>query len=146
MSRPIVIVVGGFAGAYLARYLERGLPHGWEIIELSPRATGRVLRAHYEPGDYVFRQGDFADKFYVIEKGTAAVYLTGRPQPVLTLRPGDNFGEGTPAGSHRPRRLGARRGTARRAGGPAPGVRGPHHAPALPADRPAEPGRSAAVS
>ena len=35
MSRPIVIVGGGFAGAYLARYLERGLPRDWEIILFS---------------------------------------------------------------------------------------------------------------
>jgi NADH dehydrogenase len=88
----------------LARKVQIAFDWGWElffsrdIVELNPRATGRVPRAHYEPGDYVFRQGDFADKFYVIEKGTAAVYLTGRAQPVLILRPGDYFGEGTMLG------------------------------------------------
>src|SRR5580698_1908702 len=35
MSKAIVIVGGGFAGAYLARDLERGLPPGWEIILIS---------------------------------------------------------------------------------------------------------------
>ena len=85
----------------LARKAQIAFDWAWElffsrdIVELSPRATGRVPRAHYEPGDYVFRLGDHADKFYVIEKGTAAVYLAGRPEPVLTLRPGDYFGEGT---------------------------------------------------
>src|SRR5262249_42025683 len=58
----------------LARQVQIAFDWAWElffsrdIVELSPRATGRVPRAHYEPGDYVFRQGDFADKFYVIEK------------------------------------------------------------------------------
>ena len=88
----------------LARKVQIAFDWAWElffsrdIVELSPRATGRVPRAHYEPGDYVFRQGDFADRFYVIEKGTAGVYLAGRQQPVLTLRPGDYFGEGTMLG------------------------------------------------
>ena len=69
-----------------------------DIVQLSRRATGRVPRAHYEPGDYVFRQGDFADKFYVIEKGTAAVYLTGPAPAGPYTAPGDYFGEGTVLG------------------------------------------------
>ncbi len=32
MGKIVVIVGGGFAGAYLARDLERGLPKGWELI------------------------------------------------------------------------------------------------------------------
>jgi len=88
----------------LARKVQIAFDWAWElvfardIVQLSARATGRVPRAHYEPGDYVFQNGDFADRFYVIEKGTAAVYLPGRPEPVLTLRAGDYFGEGTMLG------------------------------------------------
>jgi NADH dehydrogenase len=84
----------------LARKTQIAFDWAWDlffsrdIVELSSRATGRVPRAHYEPGDYVFRDGDLADKFYVIEKGTAAVYVTGRTEPVLTLRPGDYCGGG----------------------------------------------------
>jgi NADH dehydrogenase len=49
----------------LARKVQIAFDWAWElffsrdIVELSPRATGRVPRAHHEPGDYVFRQGDF---------------------------------------------------------------------------------------
>src|SRR5262245_11202518 len=35
MSRNIVIVGGGFAGAYLARGLERGLSTDWQLILFS---------------------------------------------------------------------------------------------------------------
>jgi hypothetical protein len=51
----------------LARKVQIAFDWAWElffsrdIVELSPRATGRVPRAHYELGNYVFRQGDFAD-------------------------------------------------------------------------------------
>ena len=32
MQKVIVIVGGGFAGAYCAKYLERWLPKDWELI------------------------------------------------------------------------------------------------------------------
>jgi MFS family permease len=47
--------------------------------------------AHIPGGQTVFRQGDQADRFYVIETGTAEVVGDGRL--VTTLGPGDGFGE-----------------------------------------------------
>jgi NADH dehydrogenase len=85
----------------LARKVQVAFDWAWElffprdVVQLNPRATHRQPRAHYEPGDVVYRRGDRADKFYVIEKGRAGVYLEGRPRPVLTLGPGEYFGEGT---------------------------------------------------
>jgi NADH dehydrogenase len=64
-----------------------------DIVQLSPRETHRVPRAHFEPGEFVFRQGDPPDKFYVIEKGKAGVYLDGWTAAVATLGPGEYFGE-----------------------------------------------------
>ena len=42
-------------------------------------------------GQVVFRQGDQADRYYVIESGAAEVIGDGRL--VTTLGPGDGFGE-----------------------------------------------------
>ena len=46
---------------------------------------------HVPAGQAVFRQGDPADRFYVIEKGAADVVGDGRL--LTTLGPGDGFGE-----------------------------------------------------
>ena len=53
----------------------------WAWLLLFPRdlshvkvnLTDRVSRAHYQPGDFVYREGDSATSFYVIEKGEAEV-------------------------------------------------------------------------
>ena len=65
-----------------------------DIVELNVRETRRLPRAHYEPGEYVFRRGDVAGKFYIIEGGKAAYLLPGSDEPALELGPGDYFGEG----------------------------------------------------
>jgi CRP-like cAMP-binding protein len=46
---------------------------------------------HVPAGQAVFRQGDPADRFYVIEAGAADV--VGDGQLITTLGPGDGFGE-----------------------------------------------------
>lgn len=82
-----------------ARKLQIAFDWAWQmlfardIVEISVNPTQRLARAHFEPGQYVVRQGDPADKFYVIEKGKAGVYLDGQPEPVALLGPGDHFGE-----------------------------------------------------
>ena len=63
-----------------------------DLVQLNPRTTRRVPRAHYEPGEYVFREGDEAEEFYIIERGTAGVYVKGSAEPVAVLGPGDHFG------------------------------------------------------
>jgi NADH:ubiquinone reductase (H+-translocating) len=83
----------------LARKVQVAFDWAWDllfprdIVQLSKRETERVPRAHFEPGEYVFRQGDPADKFYIVERGKAGVYLDDWPEPVASLGPGDYFGE-----------------------------------------------------
>jgi len=58
--------------------------------------TERVARAHYRPGDYIFREGDPATNFYIIEKGEVDAIqrdATGEEKVIGTLRSGDFFGE-----------------------------------------------------
>jgi NADH:ubiquinone reductase (H+-translocating) len=65
-----------------------------DIVMLNPRTTHRVPRAHYEPGEYVFHQGDEAEDFYIIERGRAGLYVKGSEEAVAILGPGDHFGAG----------------------------------------------------
>jgi signal-transduction protein with cAMP-binding, CBS, and nucleotidyltransferase domain len=51
--------------------------------------------AHFEPGQYVFHKGDAGDRFYIIQRGKAGVYLDENGPATLTLGPGDHFGEGS---------------------------------------------------
>jgi NADH dehydrogenase len=83
----------------LARKFQVAFDWAWDlffprdIVQLNVRETRRVPRAHYEPGEYVFKRGDAAQKFYVIERGKAACLLEGWDEPVLYFGPGDFFGE-----------------------------------------------------
>ena len=77
----------------------------WAWLVLFPRdlscikteVTDRVMHAHYEPGDYIFRQGEFAANFYVIEQGEVEICRTSPEHPdgeiIATLGPGSFFGE-----------------------------------------------------
>ena len=65
-----------------------------DICEISPRETARVPRAHFEPGDEIFRQGEAGEKFYIIEKGQAGVFGADEKGPILHLGPGEFFSEG----------------------------------------------------
>lgn len=84
----------------LARKVQIAFDWAWQlifprdIVQLNLGQTERLGRAHFEPGQFVFHKGEPGDKFYVIEKGNAAVYLDENAAPVATLRPGDHFGEG----------------------------------------------------
>lgn len=51
---------------------------------------------HHEPGDVIVRQGDVADRFYVIERGRVVVTRAapdGTTRELTTLGPGSYFGE-----------------------------------------------------
>ena len=93
----------------LARKIQVAFDWAWDlffprdIVQLNPRQTPRVPRAHFEPGEYVFRKGDLPNKFYIIEKGKAGIYLEGWPEPVASLGSGEYFGEhGVLRGGPRP--------------------------------------------
>jgi MFS family permease len=75
---------------------EIGLLHGVPMFQPLPlpaiEQLARGLESVQVPaGQPVFRQGDLADRFYVIETGTADVVGDGRI--VTKLGPGDGFGE-----------------------------------------------------
>jgi NADH dehydrogenase len=84
----------------LARKVQIGFDWLWDmffardIVQLNQRQTHRVPRAHYEPGQFVYRQGDEAEEWFVIERGTAGVYVEGDAQPVAIIGPGEHFGAG----------------------------------------------------
>jgi NADH dehydrogenase len=70
-----------------------------DIVQLNLHPTERFGRAHFEAGQFVFRRGEPADKFYVIERGRAGVYLDDDGKPVNMLLPGNHFGEAALLGS-----------------------------------------------
>ena len=77
----------------------------WACDLLFPRDLGYVktdqsrsaTRAFYAPGDYIFRQGDPACDFYVIEHGEVDILVYNddlkEEEVVAVLGPGDFFGE-----------------------------------------------------
>jgi len=55
-----------------------------------------VNQAHFEPGDFIVRQGDVGDQFYVIVSGQVEVFREmpdGQKVPLAQLRQGEYFGE-----------------------------------------------------
>src|SRR5512132_259436 len=98
---PSLVLVAWRRLRRLDRYIgvmdkEIGLLHGLPMFQPLPLPAIEQLARGLEPvhvsaGQTVFRQGDPADKFHVIEAGGADVVGDGR---VLTkLGPGDGFGE-----------------------------------------------------
>jgi NADH:ubiquinone reductase (H+-translocating) len=66
------------------------------LAHLKADLSRRVCRAYYAEGDYVFRQGDPATDFYVIESGEVEVlrqYPDGESEVIAVLGAGDFFGE-----------------------------------------------------
>jgi NADH dehydrogenase len=86
-----------------SRRAKVGFDWVWDLLfarDLAhPRAqpTERISRAYYQPGDYIFRQGEPAMNFYAIERGEVEVWQTmdgTAPATLLNiLGPGDFFGE-----------------------------------------------------
>ena len=70
------------------------------LAHLRADRTRRIGKAYYAPGDYVFRRGDSATEFYVIEKGEVEILkhdesgaeCTGT-ECIAVLATGDFFGE-----------------------------------------------------
>jgi len=80
-----------------------GFDWAWEIFYSRDLAhpksdeTERISKAHFQPGDYVFRQGDPSTNFYIIEAGEVEVVREtdkNSEETILAiLGPGDFFGE-----------------------------------------------------
>jgi NADH dehydrogenase len=68
-----------------------------DLTHPKAQPTERISRAYYQPGDYIFRQGEPAMNFYAIERGEVEVLqTTDRTAPATLLNilgPGDFFGE-----------------------------------------------------
>ena len=104
-----------------SRRLQVGFDWGWALLfprdlaHLRTKLTDRVSHAHYQPGDFVFRQGDAPANFYVIESGEVEIVrmTPGRPEEevLAVLGPGAFFGEQALL-SNRPRNASPRARTA----------------------------------
>jgi NADH dehydrogenase len=82
--------------------LKVGFDWAWEIFysrDLAhPKAnlTERVCKSHYQPGDYIFNEGDPPNDFYIIESGEVDIVRNAgkEDEKVLAiLGQGDFFGE-----------------------------------------------------
>lgn len=74
--------------------LTRALPRltAEQVAEVSPK----LVRESYGPGQVIIRQGDPADRFYIVLHGTAEVCHEGQDgeiETIATLKPGEYFGE-----------------------------------------------------
>ncbi len=95
----------------------------WAWLLLFPRdlscirtdTTDRISHAHYEPGDYIIRQGEPPSSFYVIEKGEVEVHRVSPEKPegeiLAVIGAGNFFGEGALV-TNEPRRASVRARTA----------------------------------
>jgi NADH dehydrogenase len=66
-----------------------------DLVQLSVQRTERVAHAHYEAGQPIIIQGELADAFYVIVRGTVEVvrHENGHERALARLGAGDSFGE-----------------------------------------------------
>jgi NADH dehydrogenase len=66
-----------------------------DLVQLSVQRTERVAHAHYEAGQEIITQGELADAFYVIVRGTVEVIRAqdGTETALARLTAGDSFGE-----------------------------------------------------
>lgn len=89
-SRTVILADGEIVNEYLARAMP-SLSHNTML-----KATHKLSSQTFGPGEVVIQEGDAADKFYIVTKGTAEVYLirpNGRNVRVDTLAKSQYFGE-----------------------------------------------------
>jgi len=67
-----------------------------DLAHVRTRPTDRVAHAHYDAGEFIFRQGDLPTEFYVLEAGEVEVVRASNGSPeevVAVLGAGSFFGE-----------------------------------------------------
>ncbi|MEK9727959.1 MAG: cyclic nucleotide-binding domain-containing protein, partial [Candidatus Margulisiibacteriota bacterium] len=67
-----------------------------DITQLDVYRTEKVDRSHYQKGSFIFKEGDIADYFYVIEEGEVEIVKENpdKTESILAvLKAGDSFGE-----------------------------------------------------
>jgi CRP/FNR family cyclic AMP-dependent transcriptional regulator len=87
-----MVDIVGLEGILARHPFAQGMPAD-ELATVS----GCCSNAVYRPGDYVFREGDPADHFFLIREGLVALEIhvpQGPPIVVETLETGDVFGWG----------------------------------------------------
>ena len=86
-----------------SRRIQVGFDWAWLLVfprdlsYLKTDVTDRISHAHFEPGDFVFKQGDPPSHFYVIEQGEVEVLRASPERPegeiLAVLSAGNFFGE-----------------------------------------------------
>ena len=102
-----------------ARRVQVGFDWAWlvlfprDLAHIRTSTTDRVAHAHYEPGDWIFRQGDPPTNFYVIERGEVEVIRQrgAKEELLAVLGPESFFGEMALL-NHEPRNASVRARTA----------------------------------
>ena len=66
-----------------------------DIVQMDIARSQGISRAHYEPGQFIYREGELARNFYTILNGQVQVVRldNGEDTPVATLGAGEYFGE-----------------------------------------------------
>jgi NADH:ubiquinone reductase (H+-translocating) len=67
-----------------------------DLAHVRTEQTDRVSRAHYAPGDFIFRRGEAPTNFYVLQEGEVEVLRSQNGidgETVAVLGPGSFFGE-----------------------------------------------------
>jgi NADH:ubiquinone reductase (H+-translocating) len=66
-----------------------------DTVQLTMRPQAGIVEEHYEPGQYVFNQGDLGDRLFIIIKGRAEVVRTENriAKKLAELSAGQYFGE-----------------------------------------------------
>jgi len=67
-----------------------------DITQLDVYRTEKVDRSHYQKDSYIFKEGDIADYFYVIEEGQVEIIKhnpDGTETILAVLKAGESFGE-----------------------------------------------------
>ena len=87
-----------------SRRMKVGFDWAWDVLFprdlafLNTDGSERLTHAYYRPGDLIYRQGDIAQTFNIIEEGEVEVLRKAEQDPdsgvVAVLGKGDFFGEG----------------------------------------------------
>ena len=66
-----------------------------DIVQMDVARSQGISRAHYEPGQFIYKEGELARNFYTILTGQVKVMrdVNGDDTPVATLGVGEHFGE-----------------------------------------------------
>ena len=62
-----------------------------DLVQLSVQTSDNIANEHFEPGEFIFQEGDVGDRLYVIRAGEVEILRGG--QRLALLGPGEYFGE-----------------------------------------------------